>query len=109
MPNLFTTKITAAPKKMDTNSINKYLNLLFRNSKVKFGVVACDELHLYINSNKYPICIVSNNMPSDDPGEHWVAFFQTSKTSPIEFFCSYGRKINDYTLAFKQFVNSLGV
>ena len=37
---------------------------------------------------RYPCCYVANTDPSDEPGEHWVAFYYPSAAS-CEFFDSY--------------------
>ena len=53
------------------------------------GVYPIDMLKRLPESQTLPAAYVVNTAPSDDAGEHWVAFY-FSPDSPAEFFDSYG-------------------
>jgi hypothetical protein len=40
--------------------------------------------------SKWPASLIANTDSSDEPGEHWVAFYQHRPYSAIEYFDSYG-------------------
>jgi len=76
---------------MDTGSIDCLLNKTFHHDQLdaKFlGVYAADQMPLPLT--KFPSCFVANTDPAHKPGKHWVAFYQPSRYSPLEFFNSYG-------------------
>jgi hypothetical protein len=93
---------------MDTGSILKILSRLFKNKVAYFDVIPCDHLDGII-IKQFPMLLVVNNRGSDHDGEHWVALFMESKTSPLKFFCSYGLGIESYAKNFSNFAIRLNV
>ena len=57
--------------------------------KYFIGVFAVDMLP---KSTPVPFCLIANTMPSNDPGEHWVAAFVDHKNVG-HYFCSYGMNV----------------
>lgn len=73
---------------MNTKKIEE---ILFSDPKTKTvfeGVFPSDRFPKY--NDKFPKAFIFNTDPHDKPGEHWVACFQESWFSPIEYFDSYG-------------------
>ncbi len=57
------------------------------------GVYAADEIQPILNgdnANASSFCFVANTHSSNEPGEHWVAFYVISNDT-LEFFDSYGQ------------------
>ena len=91
---------------MDTVQIYKILSGLFKNKKIQFDVLACDQLKSF-KIKSYPLALVCNDEPSNESGHHWVALFIEGYGKPIEFFCSYGMGIQSYNHYFKDFAKRL--
>ena len=73
---------------MNNLQLEEILTRLLPRCQVNFlGVFALDTIP-DLNSLSTPFCFVSNTHPSSKPGEHWVAFFNS--TNSLEFFDSYG-------------------
>jgi len=53
------------------------------------GTFAKDQVPSNSSLTRFPCCFISNTDNSNQPGEHWVAFWFDSKDSS-EFFDSYG-------------------
>jgi hypothetical protein len=64
--------------------------------------------HLAVNSKHKPcIAVICNNQTSSQPGEHWVLVFHSFASRRVEFFCSYGLKLNTYPKDIESFCVSL--
>lgn len=93
---------------MNTNEIFSYLHFMFRNKlygRVYYDVIPSDYLVNYVNI--FPLYLVVNSERKNHPGKHWVCIVKKSKSTPIEFFCSYGNAISDYNSDFVNFVASM--
>lgn len=88
---------------MNTFELNCLLKhaLSKTTSNVNFlGVFAINELDSVrkdITISDYPVCYVGNTHPSDQPGEHWLAFYWPN-VKHCEFFDSYGLSPSNYQL-----------
>ena len=91
---------------MNTNQVYSYLHVLFKNSNVCFDVIPSDYLSNYV-TNQLPLFLVVNNCRSHNSGQHWLAIVKKSIKHPVEFFCSYGKSIDDYNSDFVQFIARL--
>ena len=88
---------------MNTRQIAVVLRNDPKTQTVFQGVFASDRLPSYIDH--YPAAFVANVDPHTQPGSHWCAFYFT-KDQQGEFFDSYGRKPQDYSDHFKQFLEN---
>jgi len=92
---------------MTTPELQYCLQQLMKRQKGQHAVLACDQLDTY-EIKRHPVLLIINNEPSKLAGEHWVAMYIKRLGSEVEFFCSYGRSISDYSKHFTKFVTRLG-
>jgi hypothetical protein len=88
---------------MNTDEIYGYLDCFLPNS-CTFSVLPCDFLYGF-EIKKYPLYLICNSQPNNDPGKHWLGLYQARRESPLVFLDSYGRGISDYDKAFSTFAN----
>jgi hypothetical protein len=67
-------------------SSNRITSSLFR------GVFACDEVP---PSMALPAAIIVNTDTTQEPGAHWIAFYQ-EREGEVEYFDSYGKPLTFY-------------
>lgn len=70
---------------MNAVEINDYVNQVPETVRYFKGVYSSDNMP----TSKTPYCFIVNSEPSDQPGDHWLAFWVNDKS--VEFFDSYGR------------------
>lgn len=89
---------------LDTGTINGVLDFWFRNKTVKpdYGCLPCDALYNR-KVTRYPVCYVVNDQPAREPGHHWVAIYIEGPDRPMEFFCSFGVSIDNYSQHFTRY------
>jgi hypothetical protein len=92
---------------MNTVEIYTFLYNLMGGRRVYFNVLAADELVL-VPQLIYPQYIVVNNKPASHGGQHCVAIYIRSRSSPIEFFDSYGLGLRSYDENFTNFAHRHG-
>ena len=63
--------------------------------RVLDGVYSLD--YIPPNVSKFPAFWISNSAKSYEKGVHWFSCFFPSNDSPVEFFCSLGKKPSDYS------------
>ena len=68
-------------------TIEKILEYDKITSKMFLGAFARDELP---NKIEYPACFIANTHTRQEPGQHWLAFYNDKK-GICYFFDSYGR------------------
>lgn len=66
------------------------------------GVYSSDNIPSHISF--YPYCMVWNTEEKNESGEHWVAVYQQSPSSSVEYFDSYG--LPPLLNGFKNFIQS---
>lgn len=92
---------------MNTIQLNKILKI---DKKTKNKFIGTFPIDLLPKNIKYPSCMIINNQPSNQEGEHWVAvYFNKNKT--CDFFDSFGNspkfyKINKYLNRYSKRVYS---
>lgn len=86
---------------MDSNQIDKILSSYPRIKNCFIGVCSCNTI-FKPSAHTPPYCFVCNTARSNEPGEHWVAFY-VPDNSCVEFFDSYGAK--PLIPEFKKFVS----
>lgn len=82
--------------------------ILFINPMLgKYCLPTCasDTLPRPTTMKRYPIAFITNTKPSNEPGEHWVAFIAWNQDE-VEFFDSYGISPAFYTRTFATFLRS---
>ena len=92
---------------MKTEQIDCILGKTYHHDQIPahfLGVYARDKIPLPLT--KYPGCFVANTDRTGQPGEHWVAFYQKSRASPIEFFDSFGLSPEMYNFTLDSFVHN---
>lgn len=92
---------------MDTLQLRESLKILTSKMKKCYtNCVASDELDS-LNVRHLPACIITNDMPRDHPGRHWLGIF-IPRIGPAKFFCSYGMGLNNYDEAIANFMMGFG-
>lgn len=59
------------------------------------GIYSLDLIPLHVK--KFPSYWICNNENHGEKGEHWFALYFESSLMPSEFFCSLGRRPEDYS------------
>lgn len=95
-------------RNMDTLQIISVQRTLFKHLHVQYGCNPCDALDT-MEIRKYPFAMCLNDQPSGEPGQHWVGVFIPARNQPMEFFCSYGRPMEQYADNFKNFALRQGL
>ncbi len=91
--------------KMNTVQLNKILKI-DKIAKKKF--IGTYPIDLLPDKIKYPSCMIINNKPSNEEGEHWVAvYFNKNKT--CDFFDSFGNSPKYFKLYkyLKKYANKI--
>lgn len=79
---------------MNTFQLTNILNTDSFTKRLFLGVYARDEVPIKV---KYPSCFIINTHNSNQPGEHWLAFFLNQDGS-VEFFDPIGLSPQFYNL-----------
>lgn len=85
---------------MNTNELKYAMSKMTGNNKIFKGVFASNQIPLTLIA---PFGFIANNQRSDQPGEHWVAFFKGHKDGPLVFFDSYGLEAKTFSKNFERF------
>ena len=88
---------------MNSQEVLNYLAVICKRRNAQFDVLPCDKLR-DVNILKYPCCLVVNNQPSTEGGQHWIAFYINDKSAMVEFYDSFGMGISYYPKEFNDFV-----
>lgn len=81
---------------MNTKQIDEALRRILNPNQVNFlGVFPADLLPKVSRITRFPACLVANNEPHGEEGEHWIAFYYEDADS-LDFFDSYGLPISAY-------------
>ena len=77
---------------MNTEGIAEALDLFLNanNIKIRYYIVAADNLTRTVNLQSYPTCIVQNTDKLGNEGIHWVCYFVKTK-GKYTFFDSMGK------------------
>ena len=91
---------------MNTIQLNKILEIDKFSKKVFIGTFPIDLLPEKI---KYPCCMIINNQPSKEAGEHWIAVY-FNKNRTCDFFDSFANspkfyKLHNYMKRFCKGIN----
>lgn len=82
---------------METDQISALCGILIKGSKF-LGVYPRNLIPTQFSI--FPCCFIANTDNSDEPGEHWVAYF-ISYPNEIEFFDSFGKSPDFYHFSLK--------
>ena len=77
---------------MHETLLRRILNAVIPNKRVFLGVFAANELPNFRRERGYPACFVANTDPSDEGGEHWVAFYFDERRKG-HYFDSFAKQI----------------
>jgi len=91
---------------MNTNQLFNHMRKFCTRKHAQYGVIPCDMLN-NLRIYKYPVCLIVNSDPSEKSGEHWLAIFIKNKSSPVEFYDSYGLGAGFYGSYFTNFATRL--
>ena len=91
---------------MYTPQLEFCLKQLMKRKRGQYAVLPCDYLDTY-EITTYPVLLIVNNEPSNENGRHWIAMYIKRLGAEVEFFCSYGRSISDYSHHFTDFVRRM--
>lgn len=96
---------------MDTFQVKDVMTKMFKQRpSVQFNCIPCDFL-AKTKIKSYPFAYCVNDEPSDKGGRHWVGIYIEHKSAPMEFFCSFGQRMDTYSQHFENFAikNNLNV
>jgi hypothetical protein len=80
---------------MNSSSLINILSAILPCTPVKsWCVVASDEIK---KPMCFPSCIISNTMPRNHKGLHWIAFYYKNKNT-VEYWDSYGNSLKSYNI-----------